>query len=330
MRPSASITAYTQQSSFVEGKFVYNQIEGYIQDNWRVNNKLTLDYGVRLTHQQPQYDANGQASNFFLDQYSRAAAPVQYVPGCPGNVFPCEATRQAMNPQTGQLMGAGTAALIGQIVPNTGNLTNGIVRAGDGISKYNYEWPTLTAAPRFGAAYSVKDDQSLVVRGGIGLFYDRPDGDSIYYQSQNPPTSTNQTVRNGQLQTLGTGTAVASLGRADAHQLPVRQSAPSASLQWNVGTQMVMPFATALDVSYVGQHASHVHRVPVAVRHQHQRRRLRRGVPADQPGSDAGAVGRRQARTRTSRSCCIRSAATRTSTSNGRISTAPSTRCSSR
>jgi hypothetical protein len=30
-------TAYTQQSSFVEGKFVYSQIEGYIQDNWRVN-----------------------------------------------------------------------------------------------------------------------------------------------------------------------------------------------------------------------------------------------------------------------------------------------------
>lgn len=251
--------AYTQQSSFVEGKFVYSQIEGYIQDNWRVNSKLTLDYGVRLTHQQPQYDANGQASNFFLDKYSRAAAPVQYAPGCPGNAFPCEATRQAMNPVTGQLMGAGTAALIGQIVPNTGNLTNGIVRAGDGISKYNYEWPALTAAPRFGAAYSVKDDQSLVIRGGVGLFYDRPDGDSIYYQSQNPPTSTNQTVRNGQLQTLGTGNAVASLGvptiinyRYDNPYLP-------SSLQWNVGTQMVMPFATALDVSYVGQHASHVH-----------------------------------------------------------------------
>ena len=155
-------------------------------------------------------------------------------------------------------MGPGTAALIGQIVPNTGDLTNGIVRAGDGISKYNYTWPALTAAPRFGAAYSVKDDQSVVIRGGMGLFFDRPDGDSIYYQSQNPPTSTNQTVRNGQLQTLGTGNAVASLGvptiinyRYDNPHLP-------SSLQWNVGTQMVMPWATALDVSYVGQHAKHV------------------------------------------------------------------------
>ena len=91
----------------------------------------------------------------------------------------------------------------------------------------------------------MKDDQSLVIRGGIGLFYDRPDGDSIYYQSQNPPTSTNQTVRNGQLQTLGTGNAVASLGvptlinyRYDNPNLPQ-------SLQWNVGAQMVMPFAMA-------------------------------------------------------------------------------------
>ena len=83
-------TAYTQQSSFVEGKFVYNQIEGYAQDNWKVNSKLTLDYGLRFTHQVPQYDANGQASNFFLDRYSRASAPAQYQPGCPGGVFPCE------------------------------------------------------------------------------------------------------------------------------------------------------------------------------------------------------------------------------------------------
>ena len=251
-------TAYTQQSSFVEGKFVYNQIEAYAQDNWKVNSRLTLDYGLRFTHQQPQYDANGQASNFFLDRYNRASAPAQYVPGCPGNVFPCETTRQAMNPLTGALMGAGTAALIGQIVPGTGTATNGIVRAGDGVSKYNYEWPALAVAPRFGAAYDVTGRQAVVVRGGVGLFYDRPDGDSIYYQSQNPPTSTNQTVRNGFLQTLGTGSVAASSGvptiinyRYDNPNLP-------SSWQWNTGIQMALPWSSSLDVAYVGQHAFHV------------------------------------------------------------------------
>ena len=100
-------TAYTQQSSFVEGKFIYNQIEGYVQDNWKVTSKLTLDYGLRFTHQQPQYDANGQASNFFLDKFNRASAPAQYAPGCPGNVFPCETTRQAMNPTDRAVDGRG-------------------------------------------------------------------------------------------------------------------------------------------------------------------------------------------------------------------------------
>jgi hypothetical protein len=251
-------TAYTQQSSFVEGKFVYNQIEGYAQDNWKVNSKLTLDYGLRFTHQVPQYDANGQASNFFLDRYNRSSSPAQYQPGCPGGVFPCETTRQALNPLTGTLMGLGTAALIGQIVPGTGSPTNGIVRAGDGISKYNYEWPALTIAPRLGAAYDLSGRQALVVRGGVGLFFDRPDGDSIYYQSQNPPTSTNQTVRNGLLQTLGTGAVAASSGvptlinyRYDNPELP-------SSLQWNAGMQMTLPWSSSLDVAYVGQHSYHV------------------------------------------------------------------------
>jgi hypothetical protein len=33
--------SYQQQSGYVEGNFVYNNTEGYIQDNWRMNSKLT-------------------------------------------------------------------------------------------------------------------------------------------------------------------------------------------------------------------------------------------------------------------------------------------------
>jgi hypothetical protein len=98
----------------------------------------------------------------------------------------------------------------------------------------------------------------MIVRGGFGVFFDRPDGDSIYYQSQNPPTSTNQTVRNGLLQTLGTSGAAASSGvptlinyRYDNPNLPT-------SLQWNAGMQMTLPWSSSLDVAYVGQHSYHV------------------------------------------------------------------------
>ena len=132
------------------------------------------------------------------------------------------------------------------------------MRAGDGISKYNYEWPALAVAPRFGAAYDVSGRQSLIVRGGVGLFFDRPDGDSIYYQSQNPPTSTNQTVRNGRCRRWARHRR-GELRRADDHRLPLRQPEPARRHSSGTpGMQMTLPWSSSLDIAYVGQHAFHV------------------------------------------------------------------------
>ena len=74
-------TQYLQPSKFVEGSMLYNQTEFYLQDNWKVNSRLTLDYGMRFTHQQPQYDQFQQMSNFFPDQWKASSAPVLYVAG---------------------------------------------------------------------------------------------------------------------------------------------------------------------------------------------------------------------------------------------------------
>ena len=55
-------------------------------------------------------------------------------------------------------------------------------------------------APRFGAAYDLTGAQRLVLRGGVGLFFDRPNGNSVFSQVGNPPFSTATTVRYSQLQ----------------------------------------------------------------------------------------------------------------------------------
>ena len=253
-------TSYTQQSSFVEGKFVYNQIEAYAQDNWKVNSKLTLDYGLRFTHQQPQYDANGQASNFFLDRYSRASAPAQYQPGCPGGVFPCETTRQAMNPLTGALMGAGTAALIGQIVPGTGSsdqrhrprrrrhleIQLHVAGAGDRAALRRC-LRRHRAARRswFGAASGCSSIGRTAIPSTTSRRIRRP--------RRTRPSATAccrpwaRTGGVGELRACRRSSTIATTTR----------TCPS-SLQWNAGLQMTLPWSSSLDVAYVGQHSYHV------------------------------------------------------------------------
>ena len=135
-------------------------------------------------------------------------------------------------------------------MPNSGSALNGIIRNGDGIAKENYTWPALALGPRFGMAYDLRGDQKMVVRGALGLFYDRPEGNSIYNQISNPPYSTASTVRYGQLQSLSSSAATQTPPTLFVFQYNAK--IPS-SLQWNVGTQFALPWSSVLDLSYVGQ-----------------------------------------------------------------------------
>jgi hypothetical protein len=246
-------STYQQQSQYVEGAYVYNNIEWYVQDNWRVNSRLTLDYGVRFVYMQPTYDTREQSSNFFVDQWAAADAPRLYAAMCPNSVNPCSTSaRQAVDPLTGVSLGPGSSFAIGQIVPNSGNLTNGIVQAGQGTSKYNYTWPSVVVAPRFGFAYDLTGLNRLIFRGGFGLFYDRPAGDSMYSSVGNPPYSTSKTVRYTQLAELSSGLSVQ--GASQLGSIWPYQADIPASWQWNAGVQMTLPLAFTLDVSYVGQY----------------------------------------------------------------------------
>ncbi len=245
-------SSYSQQSRWGEGAYTAINHEAFVQDNWKASGTLTLDYGVRFVHQLPQYDGYLQASNFLPERWTQSDAPRLYVAGCAA--LPCTGTnRQAMNPDTGQLLGPNTTLAIGTLVPGTGNRTNGVFAAGQGIAKENGKYPALAAAPRFGAAWDVTGTQHYVVRGGAGLFFDRPQAQNVYTTVNNPPFTRSVTVRYGQLQNLssaGLTTEATPALTVWQYDMPLPSSA-----QWNGGLQMVIPFNSTLDVSYTGQHS---------------------------------------------------------------------------
>jgi hypothetical protein len=217
---------------------------------------LTLDYGMRFTHQGPQYDQFGQMSGFFPEQWNAASAPVLYVPACAGGVNPCASSeRNAMNPLTGEILtipnATNSSAFIGTVVPNSGDRLDGILAAGNGIAKTGYVWPSMVFGPRFGAAYDLSGDQRFVVRGGLGLFYDRPDGNTVFSIPSNPPFADGQDLRNGNLQDLAN--SVSTVGTPSMITFQYDADIPS-SVQWNAGVQMVLPWSSSLDLSYVGSH----------------------------------------------------------------------------
>jgi len=239
----------------VEGRFVYHNRDFYLTDNWKVSRKLTLDLGARFVHNGPQYDTRGQEANFFPNLWKASDAPYLFQPGCAasvgaGAVCP-SVSRVAVNPITGGSLGVGSAPLIGYIVPGSGNPLNGIVVAGHGISQANYTEPWLVVNPRIGIAYAPLRSQKLVIRAGVGMFIDRPQGDATFGQLGNPPFAQQSTVYYSSLQQVASGTVGAYQAAPNLTVFHYNADLPS-SLQWNLGTQMLLPWNSSLDVSWVG------------------------------------------------------------------------------
>ena len=235
-------TQYLQAEKLIEGSMIYNNTEFYAQDNWKASSRLTLDYGIRFTRQQPQYDQFGQMSNFFPEQWSASQAPVLYQATLVNGV------RNAYNPITQQPLTIpglpNTQAAIGTPIPGVGNLNDGIRAAGDGIAKTSYVWPKIVVGPRFGAAYDLTGNQRLILRGGGGIFYDRPDGNTVFSIPGNPPIASAQDLRSGQLQNVGGTGGLKTIGVPGLVTFQYDAKVP-ASWQWQGGVQVALPWSAS-------------------------------------------------------------------------------------
>src|SRR4030095_13850719 len=121
--------SYVQANNFVKGLYRYWNVEGYVQDNWKVTRKLTLDYGLRISWYEPQYDVLLQTGSFNPTQYDRSKAVRLYNPVCPASMVQgaCQ-NRRAVHPalQTAgfqpTLTNTSPSNFIGAIVLGSGDL----------------------------------------------------------------------------------------------------------------------------------------------------------------------------------------------------------------
>jgi Carboxypeptidase regulatory-like domain len=76
---TGTLNSYQETSFNRVNDIAYNTYEGFVQDSWKVNRKLTLELGLRMTHFQPWVDRLGYGYSIFdYSKYSSSCTPLQY------------------------------------------------------------------------------------------------------------------------------------------------------------------------------------------------------------------------------------------------------------
>ena len=140
--------------------YVENNHTAFVQDDWKVSSRLTFNLGVRWEYDGSYSDKYGNLTNLSLAQFATVpvppSGPTTSGPGLVGYVVPNNYANHYPAPPAGVL---------------TANNSDSVT---SGPPKDNF-------APRFGFAWQPKQDGKLVIRGGVGLFYDRIGGGSFVH-----------------------------------------------------------------------------------------------------------------------------------------------------
>lgn len=244
-----NFSSYSEASADPVGHFRFNQIEGFAQDTWKITRSLSLEYGIRYQWVQPFYLQGNNASNFDPTVYNPANAV--------------------------------TVTTTGTIVPGSGNPYNGLIRAGGGVPADqqirvpNVDtslFPLIPAGaprgfykmngavgPRFGFAYAAND--KTTIRGGIGLFYYRPQGNLIFSQLNLPPWLSNTQFGNGNLATLGSLSANNTALQGTISAIDPASKNPY-TWQFSFGVQRQVTRTVLVEMNYVGSVSHHQLRQP--------------------------------------------------------------------
>jgi hypothetical protein len=229
----------------VQDKGYWNNVSwaAYVQDNWRVNNRLTLNLGLRWDGVPHTYEANNRMGNFYPNLYDPALAPI-FADAAGNNISPTSP-------------GLGTSP--NPILAGTQFYLNGIGIPGKtpGVPKGLVDNHWAAFGPRLGFAYDLTGSGKTIVRGGFGMMYERIQGNDMYNAGPNVPFSTNINFSNVELGGAGTQLSngqplVAPITVATITGLDKVNNKLPLSYQYSAGVQRALSARTVLAVQYVG------------------------------------------------------------------------------
>lgn len=252
--------SFSQTSNAVTVDIQEQIFEAYLQDNWKVTPRLTLNLGVRYSFFGQPTDGRGQLNNFDPSTYSDALAPTIDSTGAICLTGTCVQ-------QSGQ---GSTSPNANADYYNTANYINGLIFAGPNYpnnqrSPYGNKVGNTDSknfAPRIGFALDVFGDGKTALRGGYGISYD--ESAVSYYETQifnNPPATT--TFSNGSATGMDnpanvTGKAVAvSLVPGRIQATPINYQTPYVQ-QYSLDVQQAVTPTFMLDIGYYGNRGTHL------------------------------------------------------------------------
>ncbi|MCC7125635.1 MAG: TonB-dependent receptor [Acidobacteria bacterium] len=209
----------------------------FVQDDWRVNDRFTLNYGVRFERETGMMERSNQMT---VDFDQTTTSPLNSLV----NVF---------DPVTGQRR----------------NLVGGLVYAGqNGAPTVQGNQPAVKIAPRVGAVY--RFDEKTVVRGGWGLYW-APwnyaaaglngwgqigySATSFIQQPQGtgavPTTTLSNPLAGGLLQPSGNSLGLLTGTGGDVYFVDPNKGAPRVQ-QYSVDLQRELPGAMSISLGYTG------------------------------------------------------------------------------